>query len=275
MIHYRKEGDYMSKNIYVVSDLHGHFKILLKMLEKIHFSDDDELYILGDCCDRGPKSLDIYQFILKHNNMHLLKGNHEIMMRDAFLVDDPDSRQTRLWNQNGGLKTFRSYHEHLHKKAFHPCDYKVLKAAFYKMMIDYINSCPSFVELSCNNQDFVLIHAGINPEKGLYEQSEEECAWMREWFYMSKGLENKMIIFGHTPTTHIHHIPHLHDIWIDPIFKDKIGIDGGLGGYLDGQLNCLCLNTMEVTVIKKIDALDDVEIQKDKVVGGNYESINK
>lgn len=265
----------MAKNIYVVSDLHGHFKILLKMLEKIHFTKEDELYILGDCCDRGPKSLDIYQFIRQHNNIHLLKGNHEIMMREAFIVDDAESTQTRLWNQNGGLKTFRSYHEYLNKKAFNPLDYKVLKLAFYKMMVEYINSCPSFVELECNGQQFVLIHAGINPEKGLYEQTEEECAWMREWFYMSKGLDDKMIIFGHTPTTHIYHIPHRHDIWIDPIFHDKIGIDGGLGGYMDGQLNCLCLNTMEVTVIKKIDALDEVEVNTNKVVGGNYESINK
>ena len=41
------------------------------------------------------------------------------------------------------------------------------------------------------------------------------------------------------------------DIWYDPIYKDKIGIDGGLGPFDNGQLNCLCLNTMEVFVIKK------------------------
>ena len=47
----------MPKNIYVLSDLHGHYNIFIKMLEKINFSDDDVLYILGDCCDRGPDSL--------------------------------------------------------------------------------------------------------------------------------------------------------------------------------------------------------------------------
>ena len=41
----------MPKNIYVLSDLHGHYNIFIKMLEKINFSDDDVLYILGDCCD--------------------------------------------------------------------------------------------------------------------------------------------------------------------------------------------------------------------------------
>ena len=41
------------------------------------------------------------------------------------------------------------------------------------------------------------------------------------------------------------------DVWYDPVFKDKIGIDGGLGPFDKGQLNCLCLNTQEVFVIKK------------------------
>ena len=231
----------MPKNIYVLSDLHGHYNIFIKMLEKINFSDDDVLYILGDCCDRGPDSLKIY----------LIKGNHEIMMRDAFKVDDPASSQGRMWAQNGGNKTFHSYHEYLHKKAFNDCDYKVIKAAFYKMMIDYIDRCPSFIELNCNGQDYVLIHAGINPEKGLYEQTEEECAWMREYFFMSKGLDNKIIIFGHTPTCYIHQASGCFDVWYDPVFKDKIGIDGGLGPFDKGQLNCLCLNTQEVFVIKK------------------------
>ena len=74
----------MPKNIYVLSDLHGHYNIFIKMLEKINFSDDDVLYILGDCCDRGPDSLKIYLYIQKFDNIHLIKGNHEIMMRDAF-----------------------------------------------------------------------------------------------------------------------------------------------------------------------------------------------
>ena len=63
----------MPKNIYVLSDLHGHYNIFIKMLEKINFSDDDVLYILGDCCDRGPDSLKIYLYIQKFDNIHLIK----------------------------------------------------------------------------------------------------------------------------------------------------------------------------------------------------------
>ena len=43
--------------IYVMSDLHGQYNAFLKMLELINFTDEDELYILGDIIDRGPNPL--------------------------------------------------------------------------------------------------------------------------------------------------------------------------------------------------------------------------
>ncbi len=247
----------MSGKTYVLSDLHGHYQILLSMLEKINFTDEDTLYILGDCCDRGPKSLEIYFYLQKHHNIHLIKGNNEIMMRVGFVKIDTSSSMARMWSRNGGNKTIENYHAYISRGCLNIEDYEIVKAAFYRTMVNYINSCPSFVELTINNQNYVLIHAGINPEKTLYEQTEEECAWMREYFYMSPALENKTIIFGHTPTCYIHQTEYqCFDIWKDPIYHDKIGIDGGLAIEGKGQLNCICLDTMEVYAIQKQDALD-------------------
>lgn len=241
----------MSKKVYIISDLHGHYEVFLKLLDKIQFSDDDYMYILGDCCDRGPNSLDIYFEIFKRKNIQLIKGNHEIMMRESLLKDnDTSSNQFRMWHENGGRKTMDNYHRYLNKKELDEKDYQEARADFFKMMIDFINGCPSFIEVSMNSKNYVLIHAGINPEKSLYEQTEEECAWMREYFYMNKGLEDKTIIFGHTPTCFLHG-KQIFDIWEDPIFGDKIGIDGGLGSFDGGQVNCICLNDLSVTVLKK------------------------
>ena len=38
---------------YVMSDIHGMGALLEEMLEKIHFSGEDVLYILGDMIDLG------------------------------------------------------------------------------------------------------------------------------------------------------------------------------------------------------------------------------
>ena len=49
----------MTGKVYALSDLHGHYDALCAMLKKIHFSDNDTLYILGDCNDRGEKAMEI------------------------------------------------------------------------------------------------------------------------------------------------------------------------------------------------------------------------
>ena len=74
----------MKGKTYVLSDIHGNFEIFKRMLEKIQFNSHDQLYILGDICDRGPCSLDIYFYIQKFDNITLLKGNHEYMMQEAL-----------------------------------------------------------------------------------------------------------------------------------------------------------------------------------------------
>ena len=76
----------MEKRIFVISDLHGQFVLLQLLLERIGFTENDELYILGDIMDRGPNSIDIYYFVKAMDNIHMIKGNHEIMMRQSMLA---------------------------------------------------------------------------------------------------------------------------------------------------------------------------------------------
>ena len=47
-------------------------------------------------------------------------------------------------------------------------------------------------------------------------------------------------IFGHTPLCYVND-DHSFNIWYDPDYHNKIGIDGGLAVADRGQLNCLCL----------------------------------
>ena len=72
------------RRVYVISDLHGYYDLFIKLLEKISFSEFDLLYIIGDVCDRGPDSLKILFYIQEHDNIILIKGNHEYMMQEAL-----------------------------------------------------------------------------------------------------------------------------------------------------------------------------------------------
>ena len=47
--------------IYAVSDIHGCYRQYKEVLEKIAFSDEDTLYVLGDVLDRGPEPLRVLE----------------------------------------------------------------------------------------------------------------------------------------------------------------------------------------------------------------------
>lgn len=246
----------MSGKTYVLSDIHGHFQLFKKMLKKIDFSENDQLYILGDICDRGPESLDIYFYISHFDNITLLKGNHEYMMQEALklAIENNDfdfpSCQFNLWEQNGGDTTIKNIRDYLHKKCLSHLDYTIVRNVFLRQIYDYIKSLPLLLQIRVNHKDYVLVHAGVDPEKGLNEQEEETILWIRDYFYLSPCDLNKTYIFGHTPVCFINR-NQSYDIWFDDEYHNKIGIDGGLACGQLGQLNCLCLDTMESYVIKK------------------------
>ncbi len=99
--------------VYAVSDIHGYYDLFLKGLAEIGFSDQDYLWCLGDMIDRGPDGIQILQYIMKHDNMDLLIGNHELMFLNS--VDDKGEagcygKDAYLWlDANGGKITFYQY----------------------------------------------------------------------------------------------------------------------------------------------------------------------
>lgn len=101
--------------IYVVSDIHGYYDLFLKGLAGIDFSDQDNLWCLGDMIDGGPDGIQILQHIMKNDNMDLLIGNHELMLLNS--VDEHggeacDGKDAHLWlDANGGRVTFNRYKE--------------------------------------------------------------------------------------------------------------------------------------------------------------------
>jgi len=108
-VKYINEDDY--KRIFVVSDLHGYYDLFLKFLEKVNLQKDDLLINLGDSCDRGTQSYELY---VKYNEMikegynvlHLL-GNHEDMLLTA--VNTLDESSIDHWYRNNGETTIESF----------------------------------------------------------------------------------------------------------------------------------------------------------------------
>ena len=108
---------------YVMSDIHGHFDMFMELIDKINFSKSDELYILGDVVDRGPHSCKTLLWMMQHDNIFPIIGNHELMALPClrFLIEEITEENIKLideklvdklfaWQLNGGSTTSDEFH---------------------------------------------------------------------------------------------------------------------------------------------------------------------
>jgi len=69
---------------YVVGDIHGEFRNLQLLLDKIGFDIyKDRLFSVGDLCDRGQHSEDLLHW-MNYDWFIPVKGNHESMIINYF-----------------------------------------------------------------------------------------------------------------------------------------------------------------------------------------------
>lgn len=211
--------------IYVISDLHGQYETFLELFNVIKFTENDELYILGDIMDRGDKPIEIFQYIMDKPNIHFILGNHEKMFLDSYKVDfSTYVYETKLWLINGGWTTLSEFQQ--------------LEKAEQEKIVSYIQKAPLIKYLNVNGQDFILVHASY-----CKEEDPEILLWERPYVNL-KLPENNILIFGHTRTKHFQSCVPM-KIWEEK-FGKMFGIDCGLAGGEKGtgQLGCLCLNNL-------------------------------
>lgn len=226
---------------YVMSDIHGNYELYKKMLEKIEFSNTDELYILGDVIDRGPEPIKILQDMMRRGNIIPLAGNHEIMFLEnlKFLmkeiteetiaeIDDETIEKLVNWQENGGDTTIAVFSK--------------LSEEAKQELIDYIYDFDMYEELEVGEKSFILIHAGFRnfaADKPIEDYEAHELVWERP-DYSKPYFLDKYVIAGHTPTMLID------DAKPGYIYhkNNHIDIDCGVN-FKGGRLGCLRLDDMQ------------------------------
>ena len=233
--------------IYVMSDLHGCHTLFRRMCQKINFSEHDDLYILGDCVDRGDTPIPLLLDCMERINVYPLIGNHEAIMLqciaglpDEATIDtftdyytDEGFSMYAAWMQNGGSITMTQY--------------LALSRQKRHEVLAYMQEFKAFEELTMpDGRRFVMTHSGIehfNPQKALSEYALDDFINARpqqgDRFY-----DDRTLIFGHTPTLTY---PQMHGR-AEVLFTDTyINIDcGAVFREAGGKLACLRLDDMEV-----------------------------
>ncbi len=194
----------MSRKIFAVGDIHGCYDKLVAMMNILpwHKEEGDLLLFIGDYIDRGPKSREVVEYLVRlrqqGGDFVFLKGNHEKMLLDYYI----QQKDQMLYVANGGAETIASYVEGgIGRKAF------VLPEDHLEFFLS--------LSLYHETEDYIFVHAGLRDSVPIGEQSEEDLLWIREEFIYSAYDWNKRVIFGHTA------------LEIPFVTPGKIGIDTG------------------------------------------------
>ena len=230
------------KATYVISDIHGQYDMFMELLDKIKLKETDTLYILGDILDRGPHPIKTLRKIMEMPNVICMVGNHELMALKClkFLmkeitnisIEELDIEMLNnlvTWQYNGSKSTINEFSQ--------------LDPESKQEVIDFINEFLVYEEVSINNKNYLLVHAGLgnySPEKDIEDYSLHELVWTQA-DYNVRYFEDTYVITGHTPTQTIADNSRPGYIYQR---NNHIAIDCG-ACYSGGRLAALCLDTGE------------------------------
>ena len=222
---------------FVISDVHGCKKTLVKLISKINLQLDDVLFFLGDYIDKGPDSsgvIDYIIFLQNKFNVFTLRGNHE-----QSIVEAEANYDTTL---------FRLYANVMLKSG----DLLQKSGQIKKDFKKFFKNTDFFYEL----EDFYLVHAGFDFKKDDFLSDKSSMLNIRRWEFDINITNGKRVVHGHQPT---------HFEVIKSALKNnnaRIPLDNGCvykktHKYYDykqlGKLCCLNLDSFELICQQNID----------------------
>ena len=232
-----------SGRLLAVSDVHGNLPWLKGLLDKVGFTPDDALVLVGDLVEKGPDSLATLRYVMElsqTHTVHALCGNC-----DNLAVDFVD--------QNAGLGRdfFRGYLSVWKERSLitqmameigapvsSPEDLPALRAVLREQFapeLDFLRGLPTILTAP----GYVFVHGGVPS----YDHMEELDAWkcMKNDDFLSQGHAfPRYCVVGHWPVTlYRPDIPSAAPLLLPE--RHIASIDGGCCLKLDGQLNALVL----------------------------------
>lgn len=220
---------------YFISDIHGEYGLFCRLLDRIKFSSDDQLFVLGDMIDKGDDGIRVMQTVSSLANVSCVLGNHEY---DFLKYYRAVMRKTHE-NFDGVL---------LHMQAYFPND----SARLSWELLDWLDCLPCFVQ----SQKFIGVHAGVplfenGKIKPLAQGETEQFVYDRTFQNPHTAVcDGRTVLFGHTPTCYLNGTG---EIILYPRADGtgyaRVHLDTGV--YLTDMLGCFCLETGECRYVRR------------------------
>lgn len=241
----RPLGRSAERPLYAVGDVHGCYGLLVGLVGQIAADAQEAgpglaptVVFLGDYLDRGPDSAAVLEALVWLRgwggfDLHLLKGNHEQGL--LRFLDDPPGGEP--WVRFGGAATLRSYGVEPPAADAPPADWFAARDGLLRRMPAAHLRLLQSLELMIVVAEHAFVHAGVDPDRPLLRQAENDLLWIREPFLTETRRFEKVIVHGHT--------------WIDDqpvLHQHRIGVDSG--AYATGVLTAVRLSGGKAHVLQ-------------------------
>lgn len=184
---------------YAIGDVHGCIEHLKRAL---HWCAEDarrdgvtaEVLLLGDFVDKGPNTKAVIELLITgseypHLTLVPLKGNHDYMLHALWY--NPSHEMASSWWENGGQQTLMSY-------GWEPSTDAVpghLRDLIPQEHADFLGDLPVLYM----TEDLIFVHAGLNHERSIEEQTERDLMWIRGPFLQACHDFGRPVVHGHAP----------------------------------------------------------------------------
>lgn len=240
----------------VIGDVHGCYKTLLALMDKIPDEHKKRVCFAGDLIDRGPRSCEVVQYVID-NGFDCVQGNHEQMMVDyTFKISD------MMWVGNGGDICLDSY-RHGDRDPNAPYLKPPLDMELFNKHKLWMSELPVFLEykdvLTPHGRHLVVSHSLChNYYKALHgsdearvEHARTQIPWNRNFHNIKDaGFFN---VIGHTPDEEN---PKIRTVYANIDTGAFCGF-GGWKKYKKGGLGYLTAIHVPTMTVYKQECIDD------------------
>ena len=226
--------------VYCISDIHGHYELFCRLLDKLKFGGGDRMYVLGDIVGKGAESIRLAKLLFSLDGVFCIAGNHEYDMLKRFRA---------LTEQTGDFEEALDILR---------CDFEdghLLDAE----TVEGFDSLPFYIE----TDELILVHAGVPLAEGkilpLREATREQLVYDRRFKDADVlPMGGKCVLYGHTP---VRYLTGRDEILFYPRegaghgsgrIADYCKIHLDTGVYLGGVLGCVETGTCRCTYVRAL-----------------------
>lgn len=168
----------MGRNL-IIGDIHAMYDRLIETLEDARFNpEEDNLYAVGDFCDRGPDPVKVIDFLMALPHFLPVVGNHDMWLYEYLCGQGP----APIWldPRNGGIFTYQAFKDIPQEKK--------------TQIRNWLGAIPLLRTVGNN----IILHAGPPPTV----QDDTSLLAQAQGLTLSKAYEEKLATGSYSPLVH-------------------------------------------------------------------------